>query len=263
MSLAGPGRQTWPRSMCGPMQLDLVRATFLRRYQRFLADVRLADGQVVQAHVPNTGSMRSLLTSEVDAWLAPARDPQRRLRWTLVLLATPDGGLAVVDTGLPNQVVAEGIATGRIPELAGYGRLRREVAYGTRGSRIDLLLEDDATSSDCHVEVKNVTLAAADGRADFPDAVSARGRKHLEELADLARQGRRSVQFYLLDRSDRTAVGIASSIDPQYACALQQARSAGVEVLCYRASITPEAVVIGQRCPFAAPERITACGRER
>lgn len=235
------------------MDLDLVRATFLRRYQRFFADVRLADGQVVQAHVPNTGSMRSLLTPEVDAWLAPARNPARTLRWTLVLLATPDGGLAVVDTSLPNRLVAEGIADGAIPELAGYPRRRREVPYGTRGSRIDLLLEGGA--GDCHVEIKNVTLAAEDDprRADFPDAVTERGRKHLQELADLARQGRRCVQFYLLDRSDRDHLGIADGIDPAYADALQGAMADGVEVLCYRADISPQRIAIGRRCGFRFP----------
>lgn len=236
------------------MDLHLTRAVFLRRYQRFFADVRLADGRVVQAHVPNTGSMRSLQTAGVEAWLAPAADPARKLRWTLVLLGTPAGGLAVVDTGLPNKVVAEGVAAGAVPELAGYAACRREAPYGSRGSRCDLLLTAPGRA-DCYVEVKNVTMASevVPGRADFPDAVTERGSKHLAELADLARAGTRAVQFFLVDRSDCTAAGIASGIDPGYAAALGRAVAAGVEVVCYRADIAPTRVAVGAACPFTSP----------
>jgi len=231
----------------------LVGARFLRRYQRFFADVRLADGNVVQAHVPNTGSMRSLVDAETQAWLRPASDPTRKLRWTVVLLATPKGGLAVVDTGLPNAVVAAGVTAGLVPELSGYASLRREVPYG-RASRIDLYLEHPERPP-CLVEIKNVTMASVGNveRADFPDAVTTRGRTHLHELALQARAGRRCVQFFLVDRSDCTTCGIASAIDPAYAEALLQAMAAGVEVLAYRADISPHGVSVGTRCPFVIP----------
>ena len=231
----------------------LIEARFLRRYQRFFADVRLADGSVVQAHVPNTGSMRTLLAGEATAWLRPADNPHRKLHWTLVLLATPDGGLAVVDTALPNAVVAAGIAAGLVPELAGYASLRREVPYGL-ASRIDLRLEHPERPA-CLVEIKNVTMASSEDaqRADFPDAVTVRGRTHLSELAAQARVGQRCVQFFLVDRSDREACGIASEIDPAYAHALREAMVAGVEVLAYRADISPHGIAIGTRCPFVVP----------
>ncbi|HEX3134761.1 MAG TPA: DNA/RNA nuclease SfsA [Planctomycetota bacterium] len=242
------------------MELDLIRGTFLRRYKRFLADIELPAGtpggqrRLVTVHVPNTGSMKTLLTPGMDAWLRPATDPKRKLPFTLVLLGLPAGGLAVVDTNLPNRVVADGIAAGEIPELAGYSSCRREVTYGSRSSRIDLLLESPGRPP-CYVEVKNNTMAsqATPGRSDFPDAVTERGRKHLAELSDVARGGGRAVQFYLVDRSDCERSGIAAGIDPAYAIAVHEAIAAGVEILCYRAEISPQVISVGRRCDFDSP----------
>jgi sugar fermentation stimulation protein A len=235
------------------MRLDLQPATFLRRYKRFLADVRLPDGSVVVAHCPNSGSMRTLHTPEVACWLARHDSPTRRLPWTLTLLQVGTGGWAAVDTHLPNGVVAEGVAAGLVPELAGYATLRREVAYGEEGSRIDLLLEDPGRPP-CWVEVKSVTQAGdEDGWASFPDAVTARGAKHLRELARLARGGARAVQFYLVGRTDRRHASVATDIDPDYAAGLAEAVAAGVEVVCYRAAISPRAFTVGEPCPFLVP----------
>jgi len=235
------------------MQTGLIRARFLRRYQRFLADVVL-DGRTVTVHVPNTGSMATLLPEpgeERDCWLAPATTPGRKLPYTLVLLGLADQGLALVDTSLPNRLVEEGIVAQRIPELAGYQTLRREVAYG-QASRIDLLL-DDPSKGTCHIEVKNVTMAGArPGRADFPDAVTARGRKHLEELTALARAGQRAVQFFLVSRTDCTRAGLAAHIDPMYAEALRMAQEAGVEVIAYRATISSGSITVGSACAFSS-----------
>ena len=232
------------------MRLDLTPATFLRRYQRFLADVRLADGSVVTVHCPNPGSMRSLLTPEVPCWLTWSDKVTRKLPWTLAVLGLPGGGKAVVDTSLPNRIVAEAIRRGRIPELAGGTGLHAEVAYGTRRSRIDLVV--CTAAGPAWVEIKNNTMASetVPGRGDFPDAVTARGARHLAELADLARAGTRAVQFYLVGRSDRHSAGIAETIDPTYATALRRALAAGVEVLCYRARITTRGITVDRRLPF-------------
>jgi sugar fermentation stimulation protein A len=236
------------------MSAELQRATFLRRYRRFLADIRWDDGRVETVHCPNSGSMRSLLTPETPCLVQLHDDPRRKLRGTLVLLGLPSGNWALVDTQRPNAIVAAGITAGAVPELAGYERLRREVAYGHEGSRIDLLLESDNGRPPCYVEVKSVTQRLGDeARADFPDAVSERGAKHLRELAALARSGIRAVQFYLVDRSDCTACGIAADIDPAYATALHAAVADGVEVLAYRADVSPAALAVGRACPFVMP----------
>ena len=145
------------------MNLDLERGRFQRRYKRFFADVERDDGSVVVSHLPNTGSMATLLHDNVDAFIRFDGNPKRKLQWTLTLLGTTGGGLALVDTALPNRIVEEGVLAGAIPELSGYPRLRREVKYGEQNSRIDLLLEGD--QGPCYVEVKNCTMASSAKRA--------------------------------------------------------------------------------------------------
>lgn len=228
----------------------LVRARFVRRYKRFLAEVVL-DDSVEVVHVPNTGSMATLLHEGVDAWLAPAANRKRKLPCTLVLLGLPDGGLALIDTSQPNRLVYDAIVAGGIQELAGYAQHRREVPIGSAGSRCDLLLTAD-DGRRCWVEIKNCTqLGSEPGRCDFPDAVTERGARHLHELADRVAAGDRAVQFYLLSRSDCDRVGIARGIDPAYGAALDAALTAGVEVLVYRALLSPAGQGVGDRVQFA------------
>ncbi len=239
------------RGAPGAVALDLVPARFLRRYRRFLADVEL-DGREVTVHVPNTGSMATLNTPGMTAWLAKAANPDRKLAWTLVLIGTPGGGLAVIDTGLPNRLAHAAVAAGIVPELAGYAVVRREVRYGVN-SRADLHLTGHPTRSDAWVEVKNTTMLGAPGRADFPDAVTERGRKHLHELAAVARAGGRAVQWFLVDRTDCDACGIAGAIDPAYAQALREAAAAGVEIIAWRADLSPTAARLARAVPVAMP----------
>ena len=213
------------------MQQILRPATFVRRYKRFFADARFPDGTEVTAHCPNTGTMKTLLDEGSPAWLRAADDPKRKLQESLVLLGVP-GGVALVDTALPNAIVAEGIEAGALPSLTGYDTIRREVKVGS--SRIDLLLSDATDGGpDCYIEVKNVTMASAHvpGRADFPDAVTERGRKHLGELGELVAAGHRAVQLFLLGRTDCASVGVADEIDPKYGETLREVVAAGVEVV--------------------------------
>jgi len=213
-----------------------LAARFLRRYKRFFADVELADGTTLTAHCPNTGSLQGCLVPGARVWLRDSGNPARKLRytWQAIELA---GAWVNVDTSLPNRVVAEAVAAGRVPELAGYATLRSEVAYG-KNSRIDLLLEDPRRGT-CHIEVKSTTLV--DGPcALFPDAVTERGTKHLHELARLARAGQRAVQFFFVNRADVTRFRPADAIDPTYAAALRRAARAGVELLAYSTRVEPE-----------------------
>lgn len=224
----------------------LVHGRLQRRYKRFLADVILDGGETVVAHCPNPGSMLGLDAPGSEVWLSRSRNPARKLGFTWELVRAGDT-LVGINTGHPNGVAAEAIGAGRIPELAGYGGLRREVRYG-RNSRIDILLES-AGNPTCYVEVKNVHLRRG-GPAEFPDSVTKRGAKHLEELGDGAEAGDRAVMFYLVQRADCDAFAIAADIDPAYAAALDRAMDRGVEVLCYACQVTLEGIEIERPLPL-------------
>lgn len=228
----------------------LIKGTLLKRYKRFLADVELEGGEVVTAHCANSGSMESVKEPGSEVWLSPARNPDRKLRWTWELIRV-GSTLVGINTSLPNHIVAEAIAAGRVPELAGYDRVRKEVKYG-KNSRIDILLEKDGAPP-CYVEVKNTTMRRdlAGGPAEFPDAVTTRGAKHLIELADMVAQGHRAVMFYLVQREDTDRFTVAGDIDPHYAEGLEVARKAGVEVLCYHCRMSPQAIEVNSPLPLA------------
>ncbi len=232
------------------MEVALAPCRLLRRYKRFLADVEFDDGRVVQAHCPNTGSMKTLLDLPRKAWVEHRPSPRRKLSWTLVLLETPRAGWALVDTSRPNALVEEGILRGVVPQLAPRSAILRERGPAGAGKRFDLVFTD-AGDRRVWVEIKNVTMDSFQrrGRSDFPDAVTRRGREHLELLARLARAGDRAVQFFLLSRSDCDAVGLARDIDPAYASALETAEAAGVEILAHRLLIHPTRLELGEAVP--------------
>ena len=209
--------------------IALSRGVLLRRYKRFLSDVRLDNGAEVTAHCANPGAMIGVADPGSEVWLLPSDNPRRKLDWSWELVRVGDH-LVGVNTGHPNVVAVEAVAAQKIPELTGYVSIRREVRYG-RNSRIDLLLEGPGRPI-CYVEVKNVHLRR-DETAEFPDCVTARGTKHLGELRDVAAAGNRAVMLYVVQRKDCTGFRIAADIDPDYDAALRQARAAGVEVLCY------------------------------
>lgn len=224
----------------------LIPGRLERRYKRFLSDIRLEDGAQAVAHCANPGSMLGLATPGARVWLSPSDNPKRKLRWSWELVEVPseDGDTLVgINTGRANALVAEALAAGRIPELAGYHGLRREVRYGT-GSRVDFLLEGDTA---CYLEIKSVTLKRRPGLAEFPDAVTARGKRHLAELAAMVQEGHRAVLLFLAQRGDCERVAVAEDIDPAYAGAFAEARAAGVEILCYNCSLTPAGIEVERR----------------
>ncbi len=242
------------RSLTGALSVqfpvELVRATLVRRYQRFLSDHELADGRLVTAHCANPGSMLGLTDAGTETWLAPNSDPKRKLRYSWELLRLGPT-LVGVNTGRPNALAEEAIRDNRLEPLAGYASIRREVRYGTR-SRIDLLLEDRRRRS-CYVEVKNVHMSREPAIAEFPDSVTDRGRKHLAELARRVAAGDRAVMLYLVQREDCSSFRLAGDIDPAYADAFRAARDAGVEMLAYGCRLTVQAITVADSLVMTDP----------
>lgn len=222
----------------------LITGTLIKRYKRFLADVELDSGEVLTAHVANPGSMMGLDKPGSKVWLSKSDNPKRKLAYSWELLEV-DGALVGINTMHPNKITTEGIETGSIKELAGYGSLRREVKYG-KSSRIDILLEDGPDGRPAYVEVKNAHLSRRPPLAEFPDSVTARGAKHLVELGDMVETGHRAVMLYLVQRTDCDRFALARDLDPKYAESLDLARKRGVEVLAYGCTISPSAINVAQ-----------------
>lgn len=227
----------------------LEEGRLIRRYKRFLADIETVHGELLTIHCPNTGSMLNCMAEGARVWFSRSSDPKRKLPGTWEIGETPQGRLACINTARANTLIEEALRAGVIEELNGFVGLKREVAYGVENSRIDFRL-DYADQTSAWVEVKSVTLGF-DGTnvAAFPDAVTLRGAKHLRELACLAREGVRAVQLYCVNLSGIDAVRPAQEIDPVYAAALREAVAAGVEVLAYGVTLTPEQIWVDRPLP--------------
>lgn len=226
----------------------LEEGRLIRRYKRFLADIETVHGELLTIHCPNTGSMLNCMAEGARVWFSRSNDPKRKLPGTWEIGETPQGRLACINTARANALVEEALRAGVISELNGFTGLKREVAYGVENSRIDFRLDYEQGSA--WVEVKSVTLGF-DGTpvAAFPDAVTLRGAKHLRELACLAREGVRAVQLYCVNLSGIDAVRPAHEIDRVYAAALRDAVAAGVEVLAYGVTLTPEQMWVDRALP--------------
>jgi len=227
----------------------LVSGRFLRREKRFFIYARLDDGTEVVAHTNNTGSMRGCLAEGARVWLSPAANPERKLKWSLEIVeaaAVDRRGRDIqvmvgVNTILANRLVAEAISGGLIPSLAGFDSLRTEVRYGSRNSRIDILLASG--DQRVWVEVKNVSLVEG-GHARFPDSPTERGRKHLLELQEMVAAGDRAALVFCIQRGDAVTVGPADDIDPEYGQLLRKAVEAGVEIVGINAFVDHQSIVL-------------------
>jgi sugar fermentation stimulation protein A len=223
----------------------MIFGRLIKRYKRFLADVKLNDGSVITAHCPNTGRMTTCAEPGWRVALSDSHNPKRKYRHTWELVHNGDCWICV-NTGRANQIAFEAVANGVIPGLAGFAEVLREKTFGN--SRFDLLLK---TGDDlCYVEVKNVTLLADDGCYTFPDAVTERGRKHLNELVEVIQAGHRAAMLYVIPRSDGNGFRPAREIDPAYAAAFTQAAAAGVEIYVWQAEVSPEKIELTAAVPL-------------
>jgi sugar fermentation stimulation protein A len=229
----------------------LIRGRLVQRYKRFLADVILDEGGAVTVACPNTGSMLGLTAPGSTVWLSRSDAASRKYAYTWEMVETDLGAgptLVGINPMHPNRLVAEALAAGVIEPLTGYENTRREVKYGV-ASRVDFLLEDDRKGR-CYVEVKNVHLMRAAGRAEFPDSVTSRGARHLDELAAMVAEGHRAVMLYLVQRADAETFSLSGDIDPAYLEAFTRASKAGVEAVAYRCHMTTDEITVAEQLPI-------------
>jgi sugar fermentation stimulation protein A len=229
----------------------LIPAMLVRRYKRFLADVVLPGGEEITAHVANPGAMTGLATPGARVFLSRSGNANRKLPYSWELVEADLGSgpeLVGVNTAHPNLIAGQAIAAGKIPGLAGYASLRREVKY-CQNSRVDFLLETPGQPP-CYVEVKNVHLMRGRGLAEFPDSVTARGARHLDELAAMAAAGHRAVMLYLIQIGSADRFALARDIDRRYGEAFDRARVAGVEALAYRCAVSAEEIALAGAVPM-------------
>lgn len=224
----------------------LIPGRLLRRYKRFLADIELEDGAAITCAVPNTGSMMGLTDPGSRVWLSESGNPKRKYAHTLEIVEA-DGTMVGVNTGLPNRLAEEAIRAGMISDLGSYEELKREQKYG-RNSRIDLLLSDPRKGL-AYVEVKNVHMRRSPGLAEFPDTVTARGAKHLDELSDMVAAGHRAIMVYLVQRNDCDRLKLCRDLDTAYCAAFDRAAAAGVEAFAIRCQITQNEIIPEKTIP--------------
>ncbi len=225
-------------------QTQLIHGTLVKRYKRFLADIKLDDGKVVVAHCTNSGSMKSCLENGAEVFLTPVADPKRRTKFTWEMIKI-NGDWVGINTAVPNKLAFDAISNGSIPALSSYTFVKREVKFGD--SRFDVYAENETEK--CFIEVKNVSMKEGNF-ALFPDAVTTRGQKHLKTLIEVKRSGIRAVMLYVIQRSDVEIFAPAKEIDPNYARILKEAFNSGVEIIPIQAKVTPEAIELVKILPF-------------
>ena len=214
----------------------LMSGVLVKRYKRFLADLRLSSGEQITIHCPNTGSMRNCQNPGSTIWFTASMNKNRKYPHTWQLIEVDNGVLVGINTGLANRLVLESIQNKTVEKFRGYSTSRTEVPYGRKNSRIDILLES-AGLRDCFIEVKNVSLGTSTGEGFFPDSVTVRGQKHLKELMSVKESGARAALFFCVQHSKVESVAPAYDIDPVYAELLREAMKRGVEVMAYRSEV--------------------------
>ncbi len=223
----------------------LISGVFLKRYKRFFVDVKI-DGKIVTAHCPNTGSMMGLLNKGSRVWLSESNNPKRKLNYTLQIIE--DGKSKVgVNTHLTNKIVYDALKNKLIPEFKNLDTIKKEVKFG-KNTRFDFLLT--IKDKKIFIEVKNVTLSRSKGIAEFPDAITARGQKHIDELLKAKKKGYEIYLLYVIQRDDCNVFKLASDIDPNYSELLVKAVEKKLNVLCYDCKFSSKGIKINRKIKF-------------
>ncbi|MGQ1910008.1 DNA/RNA nuclease SfsA [Marinifilum sp. RC60d5] len=222
----------------------LVHGRLIKRYKRFLADIELDNGEIVVAHTANSGSMKSCLKEDAEVYLTYVDDPKRKTNYTWEMIKINDSWVGI-NTAVPNLLIYEAVKNQEIIALEGYTDVKREVRFDD--SRFDVFAQNE--KEECFIEVKNVSLKM-DNYARFPDAVTVRGRKHLNTLMKVKKEGKRAVMVYVVQRADVDVFAPAVDIDPEYAITLKKACENGVEIYPIRAIVSPKKIVLGDILPF-------------
>jgi sugar fermentation stimulation protein A len=225
----------------------LIEGKFLKRYKRFFADIDIGieSPEIVVAHNVNTGSMKTCIGENWKSLISFHDSPTRKLKYTFEMIHNGKSWIGI-NTSLTNSLAAEAILNGTIVELQGYKNLKPEAKIGD--SRIDILLSNDESDL-CYVEVKNVTMVE-DQFALFPDAVTERGQKHLNELMNLKSQGIRAVMLFVVQREDCHTFKVENEIDKKYSELLKKSILNGVEILVYQCSLTSSEIKIIKKLPI-------------
>lgn len=223
----------------------LEEGRFVRRYQRFFAEIRLASGELITSHCPNTGSMLNCFSNGGAVWVSRSKNPRRKLGYTWELSTSPEGEVVGVNTGRANHLVREAIADGLIAEIGKFESLQAEVPYGRENSRIDFVAT--AEKGKIYIEVKSVTLCQGGGKGYFPDCISTRATRHLRELQAICESGARALLVFCVQHSGIRTVAPAGHLDVAYSVAFEEARRAGLEVVALGATMSRLGISLDRR----------------
>ena len=227
----------------------LISGEFVKRYKRFFVDVKI-NNKIITAHCPNTGSMMGLFSANNKVWLSKSENPERKLKYTLQIIENKKS-MVGVNTHLTNKIVLEALEENSIKELKNLDNIKSEVKFG-KNTRFDFLISKN--NKKIFVEVKNVTLSRKKGVAEFPDAVTARGLKHINELINASKQGFKTYLLFLIQRNDCNQFKIAKDIDPDYYKLLTEAAKKKLNIICYDCKFSPKGIKLNKNIKFILNE---------
>jgi len=223
----------------------LLQGTLIKRYKRFLVDIKYQN-KTITVHCPNSGSMMGLLKPGNKVWFSQSNNPKRKLKYTLQIIEV-DNKKVGINTHLTNKIIMESLEEKKINFLSKFINIKSEVKF-SNNTRFDFLLTNNKEK--CFLEVKNVTLMRQKGIAEFPDAVTSRGTKHLNELINAKKKGYQSFILYLIQRDDCRSFKIADDIDHEYKIAFEKAKNNGVKILCYNCKLNNEEILLNKKIDY-------------